>query len=98
MRKMATLLLVIAELLFLSSLLLPAVEHKVLGHPVALEGWRVASAAILSAGDIVRDPSVAVLFAAGLGNAVFLVAPLLLIFRTRVATRQTFCAAVGCAF
>jgi hypothetical protein len=97
MRKTSKELLVVAELLFLLSIFIPAVETKLFGRPVAWEGWRIALLAIWSFGELANRPSWAPFFLAGLGNVVFLVAPLLLCRPVGVAARRAFCGGVVCA-
>jgi hypothetical protein len=80
MKQTSKLLLVLAELLFLCSLLLPALENIVLSRAVIWQGWRAIAAAVCMLSDAARDPSLLLLGAAGLGNAVFLIAPWLLLF------------------
>ena len=97
MRKTTKALLAVAELLFLFSMLMPAVETKLFGKPVVWEGWRIALLAIWSFGDLANKPSWAAVFLAGLGNIVFLAAPLLICRPVDAAARRAFCGGVVCA-
>jgi hypothetical protein len=97
MKKTSKVFLVIAELLFLFSLFMPAVETRLFGKPVAWEGWRIALLAIWSLGEVANKPPWAAVCLAGLGNIVFVVAPLLLCRPVGVAARRAFCGGVVCA-
>jgi hypothetical protein len=97
MKKTSKEFLVIAELLFLFSLFMPAVETRLFDKPGAWEGWRIALLAIWSLGDVAKRPTWAAVFLAGIGNIVFLVAPLLLCRPVGVAARRAFCGGVVCA-
>jgi hypothetical protein len=97
MKKTSKAFLVIAELFFLFSIFMPAVETKMFGKAVAWEGWRIALIAIWSLGDVADRPSWAAVCIAGIGNAVFILAPLLLGRPAGVAARRAFCGVVVCA-
>lgn len=97
MTKTPTTLLVGAELLFLFSLILPAIENKVLGKVVTWEGWRTAFVAIWSLGDIANGLTPMVVSIAGLGNLVFVVAPLLLPCTIHAVALRAFCGTIVCA-
>jgi len=97
MKKTSKAFLIIAELLFLLSIFMPAVETKVFGKAVDWEGWRIALIAIWSLGDVADRPSWAAVCTAGLGNVVFILAPLLLCRPVGVAARRAFCGGVACA-
>lgn len=97
MRKTSKTFLVVSELLFLFSLFLPAIENRVLGKVVTWEGWRTAFVAIWSLGDIANDQTLVVLGVAGLGNLVFVVAPLLLSYTIHAVALRLFCGAIVCA-
>ena len=81
MRQASRVLLIIAELLFVCALLLPAFENVVLGKVVSWEGWRASALAIWALNDLTKDPAFGLLGVAGLGNIVFIVTPWLLLFR-----------------
>jgi hypothetical protein len=97
MNKTLKAFLIIAELFFLLSMFMPAVETKVFGKAVAWEGWRIALIAIWSLGDVANRPSWAAVCIAGIGNVVFILAPLLLCRPVGVAARRAFCGGVVCA-
>jgi hypothetical protein len=97
MKKTSKAFLIIAELFFLLSMFMPAVETKVFGKPVDWEGWRIALLAIWSLGDVATTPSWAAVCIAALGNVVFILAPLLLCRPVGVAARRAFCGGVVCA-
>lgn len=97
MKKTSKECLAVAELLFLFSLFMPAVETRLFGKPVAWEGWRIALLAIWSLGELANKPSWAAVCLAGIGNIVFLVAPLLLCRPVGGAARRAFCGGVVCA-
>jgi hypothetical protein len=97
MKKTSNAFVIVAELLFLLSIFMPAVETKVFGKAVAWEGWRIALIAIWSLGDVAKTPSWAAVCIAGLGNVVFILAPLLLCRPVGVAARRAFCGVVVCA-
>src|SRR5438067_859508 len=97
MKKAPGRILIVAEVLFLCSLFLPAIEMKVLGKTAEWEGWRAMFGAIWSLADITSDHSLAVVGAAGLGNLVFVVAPLLFLRHFRGVSLRVFLWAVVCA-
>jgi hypothetical protein len=97
MKKSPKTLLVVAELLFLCSLFLPAIENRVFGKAERWEGWRAAGFAIWSLGDILKDEAPVALGVAGAGNLVFLVAPLLFFRVLPIVAFRVFCGAVICS-
>lgn len=90
--------MIVSELLFLSSLLLPALENVVLGEVASWEGWRVTAIAIWALSDVIKDPDFILLGAAGLGNLVFLVAPWLLFGKPSRSKLRALTGAVVVAF
>jgi hypothetical protein len=99
MKGASKLLLVAAELSFMFSLALPALEINVLGKASVWEGWRATAVTIGMLSEAAKDPTLFPLGSAGLGNVVFAIAPWLLWFgRSSRRSLGTFaCVVVGAA-
>ncbi|WP_154668257.1 hypothetical protein [Pseudoduganella violaceinigra] len=78
MKEKSRILLVVAELQFLCALVLPAFEIVIFGKPSVWDGWQAAGVAMALVSDAAKDPTLLPLAFAGLGNAVFVIAPWLL--------------------
>jgi hypothetical protein len=97
MKKASRNFLIVAEILFLCSLYLPAIRITVLGKVTEWEGWLTMFVAVWSLGDITSDRSLALVMVAALGNLVFFVAPLLTLHSFRAVSHRVFFGAVVCA-